>query len=161
MPERLVVHEAEVEPTLIDYNGHLTEWAYFRIFSDALTKLIEDIGVGKEHRRETGGTMYSLESRGLFFKEVRSGARLTVTARVLDFDDKRTHMLLDLFNGETLCAVYENISLYVRQRPEGPPRAARFPAGTLAWLAEQKAVSDTSPWPPHAGRGMSLAREKA
>jgi len=160
MAQPLVIHEAEVDQELLDYNGHLTEWAYFRIFSDALTTLIEEIGVGKEHRRQTGGTMYSLESRGLFFKEARLGARLSVTARVLDVNEKRMHVLLDLHNGDLLCASYENISVYVRQSVDGPPRSAPFPATALAWFEQQKAISDATPWPAYAGRGLSLARRK-
>jgi acyl-CoA thioester hydrolase len=159
MAQWLLIHEAEVGPELLDYNGHLTEWAYFRIFSDALTKLIGDIGVGKEHRRQTGGTMYSLESRGLFFKEARLGAKLAVTARLLDFNDKRMHVLLDLHNGDVLCAAYENVSVYVRQSVDGPPRSAPFPAEAITWFEEQKAISDTVPWPPHAGRGLSISRK--
>lgn len=160
MSERAVIHGVEIGPELIDYNGHLTEWAYYRIFSDALTKLLEQIGVGEEYRRVTGRTMYSLESHGVFIKEATSAGRLEVTFRVLDFDEKRTHILLDLHDGGTHLASYENVSLHVRQSADAPPRAARMPDQTLAWLRERKVISDGSEWPPYAGRGLSLARKR-
>lgn len=161
MTERATILRVEIGPELIDYNGHLTEWAYYRIFSDALTRLLDEIGVGKEHRSLTGGTMYSLESHGIFLKEVTSVAnRLEVTFRILNFDEKRIHVLLDLMDGETLLAAYENVSLYVRQRADAPPRAARMPDEARAWLQEHKSISDASEWPPYAGRGLSLSRKK-
>ncbi|MCG7505379.1 thioesterase family protein [Mesorhizobium retamae] len=159
MPNTAVIHTTEIDPALVDYNGHLTEWAYYRIFSDALTKLFGDIGVGKEHRSRTGGTMYSLESHGIFIKEVRPPATLEVSCRVLDFDPKRTHLVLDLHHGENHLASYENVSLYVRQSPVGVPRASSMPDETIAWLNAQREISDNSKWPPFAGRGLSLRRK--
>lgn len=158
MDEMPVIFETTVNENLIDYNGHMTEYAYARVFSDALTKLLEDIGIGSTYKRRTNCTIYSLESHTAFLREAKLGALLTVTCRVLGFDTKRMHLLLNMYDCGVLMASYENISLHVRQSNDGSPRAASFESGVGEWLAAQQAMCDETPWPDFAGRSMSLRK---
>ena len=149
--------ELTVTPDMIDYNGHLTEPVYYRIFTDAMTKFLEDIEIGSTHRLQTGRTVYSVEGRILFFREVKEGAALSVTGRILAFDGKRLHTCFEMSHAGARISAYENVSLYVEQKPDSAPSVASFDAATQARLERLRADHDEE-WPAFIGRPTGLSR---
>lgn len=122
-----VIHEATVESRWVDYNGHLTEFAYAWIFSDALTALFADWDIASAYRARTGCTMYSLENHMVFRREAKLGAHLRVGYRLLDWDAKRLHVALELYDAtDAAIALYEGLSIHVRQAEGKPPGSTPF-----------------------------------
>lgn len=80
-------------PDWIDYNGHLTEWAYARVFADGIDHALVELGFGPEYRTKEGGTFYTAESHIRFLREVPPGIDLVAQASVVGVDSKRLHMV--------------------------------------------------------------------
>lgn len=163
MPSMLpVIHEATVEPRWVDYNGHLTEFAYAWIFSDALTALFDRWDIAARYRERTGCTMYSLENHMVFRREAKLGTQLRVGYRLLDWDAKRLHVLLELYDPDgAAIALYEGLSIHVRQKAGEPPRSAPFPDDVQTRMADIHASFAAEPAPRRGASSISIRRPTA
>lgn len=127
----LQLHAATVVPEWVDYNNHLSEWAYLLIFGDNADALFKFIGVGEAYRA-SGKSLYTGETHLRHLREVKLGQRLTLTLTVLGHDDKRLHLLHEmLIRGAGCVATAEQMLLHVdaavgRVAPFGPDVAARL-----------------------------------
>jgi acyl-CoA thioesterase FadM len=84
--------QTAVLPEWVDYNSHLTEGAYGRLFADATDHALIELGFGPEYRAKTGGTFYTVETHIRFLQGVREGALLQIESQVLGVDAKRLHL---------------------------------------------------------------------
>ncbi len=91
----LQLHTATVVPEWVDYNGHLSEWAYLLIFGDNADALFRFIGIDEAYRA-SGKSLYTAETHLRHLREVKLGQRLTLTLSVLGHDDKRLHLLHEM-----------------------------------------------------------------
>ncbi len=102
-------------PDWIDYNGHLTEWAYARTFADGIDHALVELGFGQQYRDREGGTFYTAETHLRFLREVPPGVGLVAQAYVVGVDTKRLHMV-EVLTGEGLdfeAATFETMLLHV------------------------------------------------
>jgi acyl-CoA thioesterase FadM len=86
------LYRAAVLPEWVDYNSHLTEGAYGRLFADATDDALIELGFGPEYREMTGGTFYTVETHNRFLREVAEGALIQIETQVLGVDVKRLHL---------------------------------------------------------------------
>ncbi len=84
--------QAAVLPEWVDYNSHLTEGAYGRLFADATDDALIELGFGPEYRAKTGGTFYTVETHIRFLQGVQEGALIQIESQVLGVDVKRLHL---------------------------------------------------------------------
>ena len=84
-------------PDWLDYNGHMNDACYGRVFSDAIDAMMDAIGLDAAYRAQTKGTLYTVEDHRWYEQEVQAGAVLEVQTLVLDFDAKRLHIWQGLF----------------------------------------------------------------
>lgn len=84
--------QAAVLPEWVDYNSHLTEGAYGRLFADATDHALIELGFGPEYRAKTGGTFYTVETHIRFLRGVPEGALIQIESQVLGVDVKRLHL---------------------------------------------------------------------
>ena len=54
----LQIHATTVLPQWVDYNGHLSEWAYLLIFGDTADAFFRLVGIDEAYRA-TGGSLYT------------------------------------------------------------------------------------------------------
>ncbi|MCP5001549.1 MAG: thioesterase [Hyphomicrobiales bacterium] len=124
--------EQTVLPDWIDYNGHMRDSYYGLIFSLAVDSLQDEVGFDEAYRKLTGCTIYLLEDHKYYLREVREGARVQVETRILDCDDKRFHLHMQMLHAGETVAIGEFMELHVQQRPT--PAAALIPDEIAARL---------------------------
>jgi acyl-CoA thioester hydrolase len=148
-------YRSRVERDWIDYNGHMRDAYYCLMASACIDDLMDQLGLDKQYRVATGGTLYTLEMHLHYLHEVKLGEGITIHTHLLGADSKRIHVRCDLEcpRFEEPAATIEMMLLHVNQRPTAkatplPPVAAERLA---AW---QVAV----PQDAYGSRAMVLKR---
>jgi carnitine 3-dehydrogenase len=150
------VHETVVDPTWVDYNGHLTESRYLHVFSEATDAFLLQVGVDAEYLG-SGSSAYTVETHLRHLRDVAALEPLRVETQILGADEKRLHVFHTMTHGvggETL-ATAEQVLLHVdtaagRVSPWQEPVAARLAEAALAHAA--------LPVPDGAGRAIAMRR---
>lgn len=148
--------EATVKPEWIDYNGHMRDAYFGLIFSLAVDAMQDEIGFDEDYRTRTGCTIYLLEDHKFFLREVKEAALLRVETRILDCDEKRFHLHMQMLNESELAAVGEFMELHVQQKPS--PQAAPIPAEILQRLQAAKLPACEAAELQHRSRSISAGR---
>ena len=155
----LPVHAATVVGEWLDYNGHMNDAAYAIVFSRAVDALMDRIGLDAQARRRSGQTLYTLQMMLHYFKEAKEGDRLAVACRLLEHDDKRMRVWLEMTSADgQIIAASEQLLLSVL-RSEGAAHAAPWRPETLSALDALQKTQAGTPHPPQAGAGVALKRE--
>lgn len=150
----LDLYRAPVEPDWVDYNGHMSEWAFLTAFGWASDKLFRFLGIDEEYR-DSGHSFFTVETHLNNLREASLGDTLRISTQVLGFDEKRLHIFHSMSNDETdeLLATTEQMLLHVDNAAGRTAPILPGPAKALRSVAE--AHSDL-PLPPQVGRVMAL-----
>ncbi len=151
-PLRLV--DTVVDPTWLDYNGHMTEHRYVQVFSDATDALLRLVGVDADYVAG-GHSYYTVETHVMHRAEVHGGEPLRTETRVLAADDKRLHLFHRLVHGAQghELASSEQMLLHV---DASAGRACPAPEHVQAALGELVAQHAALPVPPAVGRHVGM-----
>lgn len=143
----------------VDYNGHMNDAAYAIVFSRSVDALMDRIGLDARARERTGQTLYTMQTMLHYFKEAKEGEALAVAAHVLEHDDKRIRVWLDMTDakGERLAAS-EQLLLSIRKGDAGPG-VAPWTFETMAALEALARAQKSMPHPPQAGEGVAMKRK--
>lgn len=153
-----IIAETKVQPDWIDYNGHMRDGYYVIAFSAAIDDLMDDIGLDKAYRAETGCTLYTLEIHLYYLAEVKQDEPLTIRMRVLGLDEKRLHALFLMERRDgTLISTQDTMLMHVDQA--AGPGAAPFPEDTMAKLSPLFETHQALPPEKHISRAMGLKRK--
>jgi len=138
----------------VDYNGHMNDAEYARVFSLAVEALMERIGLDEAGRAEHGYTLYTLETHLCYRQQAHRGEALAVELTLLDHDAKRLQVLFTLNNvdGDVL-ATSEQMLMGI---DAASGRPAPFPESVAAVVATLPAAGET--WPSAAGRRIGIMR---
>jgi acyl-CoA thioester hydrolase len=155
----LPVLEATVVSEWVDYNGHMNDAAYAMVFSRAGDALMDRIGLDAAARKRTGQSLFTLQVMLHYFKEAKEGDALAVTCHLLEHDDKRMRVWLDMTapGGESLAAS-EQLLISVALGEAGS-RAAPWGHETKAALDALAKAQSGLAHPPAAGAGIALKRK--
>lgn len=148
----LKLHDSEVRPDWLDYNGHMTESRYLQVFGDATDAFLQFIGMNEEYRKQ-GFSIYTVETHIRHLREVAGGEALSVETQLLGFDEKRcriVHSMLHPDSGDIL-ATGEHMLLHVdtdegRACPMGKYLCEKL---AIIWNGHQNMVA-----PVYAGKGI-------
>jgi acyl-CoA thioester hydrolase len=156
----LPVLEATVVSEWVDYNGHMNDAAYAIVFSRAGDALMDRIGLDAAARKRTGQSLFTLQTMLHYFKEAKEGDAFAVSCHLLEHDDKRMRLWLDMTarSGERLAAS-EQLLISVALS-EGNARAVPWRFETKAALEALAKAQGGLPHPPEAGVGVALKRNK-
>jgi acyl-CoA thioester hydrolase len=154
----LPVLNATVVAEWVDYNGHMNDAAYALVFSRAGDALMDRIGLDVSARRESGQSIYTLQMMLHYFKEAREGDAFSVSCHLLEHDDKRMRLWLEMTSptGDRLAAS-EQLLISVA-KAEGKARAAPWRFETKAALEALARAQSGLPHPERAGAGVTLKR---
>lgn len=108
----LALYETVVEPDWVDYNGHMSEWAFLTAFGWASDKLFRYIGIDEEYRN-AGHSFFTVETHLNYVKEASLGEPLYFTTQVLGADAKRLHFFHAMYSGDDLLCTTEQMLLHV------------------------------------------------
>lgn len=141
-----------VSPEWIDYNEHLTEWAYLKLFGDATDVILARIGAGPDY--VAGGfSFYTVETHIRHLGQARLGEKVEVRTRVLAADGKRLqlfHTMTNLNLGAVI-ATAEHMLVHVDAKAE---RACPAPDAIAA--AIQGLVAGQQHLAPPVGTGRAI-----
>ena len=154
----LPVLETTVASEWVDYNGHMNDAAYAIVFSRSVDALMDRVGLDAGARKRTGQSLFTLQMMLHYFKEAKEGDALSVSCHLLEHDDKRMRVWLDMSapDGERLAAS-EQLLISVAQN-DGSARAAAWSFETMAALEALTKAQSGLPHPPAAGSGVALKR---
>jgi acyl-CoA thioester hydrolase len=155
--EPLPLYETEVAADWVDYNGHMNDAAYALVFSRALDALMDRIGLDAAARKAHRRTLYTLQVMLHYFQETSQGEALFVRGRLLEHDDKRMRVWLEMKAGRegANLAASEQLLISVDQS-EARARAAPWRAETKAALDALANAQRGLEVPPLAGHGVAL-----
>ncbi|MBT3245935.1 MAG: carnitine 3-dehydrogenase [Actinobacteria bacterium] len=150
----LDLYRAPVEPDWVDYNGHMSEWAFLTAFGWASDKLFRYLGIDETYRG-SGHSFFTVETHLNNLSEASLGDSLRITTQVLGFDEKRLHIFHSMRNDETgeLLATTEQMLLHV---DNAAGRTAPILAGPATALHSVAAAHSDLPVPSQVGRVMAL-----
>jgi acyl-CoA thioester hydrolase len=119
----LPVLETTVVSDWVDYNGHMNDAAYAIVFSRSVDALMDRVGLDAAARKRTGQSLFTLKMMLHYFKEAKEGDALAVSCQLLEHDDKRMRVWLDMIaRGGAVVAASEQLLISVTQ--SGGVRAA-------------------------------------
>jgi acyl-CoA thioester hydrolase len=78
----------DVRPDWVDYNGHLTDWAYAVVCSMANEELLDALDLGAAYRERTGCAMFTVEAQLRYLAEVGPDAQVLASS-TYEADAKR------------------------------------------------------------------------
>ena len=107
--------DMKVEPSWIDYNGHMNVAYYLLAFDKVIDEFNNNLGLGIEYKNDTNKSTYALESHIIWIKEMMLGERMNFTIQLLDHDQKRIHLFLTMLHNEKSIkvATYEVLSMHI------------------------------------------------
>src|SRR5260370_10002256 len=117
----LAVLTATVTSEWVDYNGHMNDAAFAIVFSRSIDALMDRVGLDSASRKRTGQTLFTLQMMLHYFKEAKEGDALAVSCHLLEHDDKRMRVWLEMKaaqSGEPLAAS-EQLLISVAQDEAG------------------------------------------
>lgn len=155
------IFEGEVKFAWVDYNGHMGDFAYSIVFSDAITAFMDLIGVDEVYRTSTQRTIYTLDMRIAYLQECHKGQRFYVEQQLLDKDHKRYHTfmrMVDAVSGEVL-AVSEQLLMHMQQTDGSAPKAVNFDDAVQAKLNGYFEAQRAMPKPDWVGSVIGIRRK--
>jgi acyl-CoA thioester hydrolase len=157
--EPLHIYETEVAADWVDYNGHMNDAAYALVFSRSVDALMDRIGLDAASRKANRRTLYTLQMMLHYFQEASEGQALFVRCQLLEHDEKRMRVWLEMKAGRegASLAASEQLLLSIDQSGDGA-RAAPWRAETQAALDALAHAQRSLEVPPLAGRGVALKR---
>jgi len=156
--EALLLFETRVAPDWVDYNGHMNDAAYALVFSRAGDALMDRVGLDAAARKATGRTLYTLQVMLHYFEEAIEGGPLCVVCQLLEHDDKRMRVWLDLRSGREGKVLAASEQLFLSVDKNAAAKSAPWRAETLAALDALAKAQRGMSTPPLAGRGIALKR---
>jgi acyl-CoA thioester hydrolase len=154
----LPVYQAKIDPSWIDYNGHLRDAFYGLVASYAVDEVMDCLGLDAAYRERTHCTLYTLEMHLHYLHEVKSSDDLKVESLILDADRKRIQLGCRFRCsrlGEPV-ATAELMLLHVHQGEK--PAVAPFPAEVSVALDSLKVDSATRESFAPSSRKIELKR---
>ena len=150
--EGLSVH---VDSAWIDYNGHMTEWAYLKVFGDTTDVLLAKIGAGPDYVA-AGHSFYTVESHLRHLGQARLGEAIRATTQILGADAKRLHIFHTMTGADgSVIATAEHMLLHVDAAADRAAPMLPAVAAAVAALVEAQAKLERR---AAAGRAMGLAK---
>lgn len=148
-----------VEPSWIDYNGHLNMAYYNVLFDRAVDEAYELMGIGADYVKCHNRSFFTAEVHIRYLRELHAGDPVRVTFQLLAYDTKRVHYFEQLFHATEgwVSATSENMSLHVDMATK---KTAAFTDVVANRLAQMKASHARLPSPEAAGRRIMMS-EKA
>lgn len=157
--KRLIIHRENVDPSWIDYNGHMNVAYYLLGFDHAVDAMFDYVGLSGAYRKANNVSSFALEYHICYLQEVGRDDPLRFEFQLLDLSDKHFHFINMMYHdGEDyLAATAEAISMHVdmgtrRGAPMAPEIQARFEA-------IREAHRDIPP-PAQVGRRIGIRRKE-
>jgi acyl-CoA thioester hydrolase len=144
-----------VEPSWIDYNGHMNMAYYHVLFDRAVDEGFGLVGLGPDYLADRNASYFAAEVHTLYRRELTLGDTVRVTLQLIDFDEKRIHYYMEIRHAAEgwVAATSENLSLHVDL---GSRKVTPFPENILTNLEVMKAAHARLARPAALGRVIGV-----
>ncbi|HEY8380682.1 MAG TPA: thioesterase family protein [Microvirga sp.] len=149
-----------IEPSWIDYNGHLNMAYYHVLFDRAVDEGFGVVGLGHDYLEERNASYFAAEVHTLYKRELKLGDSVRVTLQLIDFDEKRLHFYMEIRHATEgwVAASSENLSLHVDMTTR---KVRPFPEDILGNLAVMKTAHNRLARPAALGRVIGIPGKSA
>ncbi len=149
-----------IDPSWIDYNGHLNQAYYAVLFDKSLDEILVHAGFGPHYIAERKLSYMTVESHFCYVRELFGDQPVRVSGLVLDVDDKRLHMYCELRHAAEgwLSCTSEWMFLHVDMNAR---RSAPWPHDVLLKLQAMRKASASLPRPERAGRSIGITSKRS
>ena len=152
----LDLYAAVVEPDWVDYNGHMSEWAFLTVFGWASDALFRYLGIDEAYRNG-GHSYYTVETHLNHRREASLGEPVRVTTQVLGSDAKRLHIFHTMYRDAEMLCTGEQMLVHV---DTAAGRSVPLSGGPAAAVAAVTAAHASMPVPSQAGSRMAIPGPK-
>lgn len=154
-PATLELVGLEVPGEWIDYNGHMNVAYYVMAFDKGVDALLARLGIDQRYVDARRASTFTAEIHVCYLREVYREDPLRICGRLLDFDDRRMHFLLEMHHASAgfLSATLEQVAIHIDLAGR---RSAPFPPDVCDRLQDLKVRQRELPPPPQVGRVMGL-----
>ena len=120
-----------IEPSWIDYNGHLNMAYYNVMFDRAIDELWLQLGIGPGYMKERNGSTFSAECHVRYLREIHLSDPVQVAILLVAGDEKRLHTFEELRHATEGClsATSENMTIHIDMTAR---KTAPFPSDIRA-----------------------------
>jgi acyl-CoA thioester hydrolase len=148
-----------LDPSWLDYNGHLNMAYYNVLFDKAVDHAFALIGCGPDYLKTRNMSFFTAEAHVCYLRELKPDAQVSASVQILDHDAKRLHLFQEIRHVEGwVSATSETLLLHVDM---SGPRAAAMPEDIFARVADMAEAHATLPRPERAGRSVRIVRKDA
>ncbi|MCV2881312.1 thioesterase family protein [Actibacterium sp. XHP0104] len=121
-PQPVITFACPVAPDWADFNGHMTEWRYLKMFADSLEVIMELIGCDAAYIA-AGNSFFTAETHVCHTGEVHVGTEITCAVTCLKGSGKVLHVWQEIRAGDRLLATAEQVMIHVdlATRKGAPP----------------------------------------
>jgi len=154
----LAVFETRIKPEWIDYNGHMNVAYYLTVFDLAADAFNDLVGLGEAYRENTGNSLFALETRVTYQREVLVNDPVRITFQLIDLDEKRIHFFERMFHAErnTLMATAEQLVTHVDLKRR---HSSVMPPEVYGKLDAIRAAHAKLPQPAELDRTIGIRRK--
>ena len=154
----VVADGGKVRQEWIDYNGHMNVAFYVLAFDLALDVVYQRMGIGEPYREKTNHTTFSLEGHTHWLREMRQDDPMRFTTRLLDWDQKRLHIYMEMFHAEQdyMASTYEMVTMHINLEER---RSAPFPQALQGVFRQVHDSQSDLPAPQYAGTTVGIRRK--
>jgi acyl-CoA thioester hydrolase len=147
-----------VLPEYIDANGHMNVGYYTLLFDQALDLPWARLGIYSQQLLKSGMSSFALETHLTYLRELKLGDILQFKLLMLDYDAKRVHYFLQMYNAQAnfLAATCEQISLCMDMNVR---RSASWSEPARANIKALHELHRLRPRPPEVGRAIGIRRK--
>jgi acyl-CoA thioester hydrolase len=155
----IILPEKKVIADWIDYNGHMNVAYYTLVFDKSLDIFLEKIlGIGETYAYESKQGPFVLQAHYHYLNEMTLDERFNVRLLVVDHDQKRMHLCLDIFSKDKkkVIAVSEkiliNVNLDIR-------KSEPYPLSAYKNLQKLKNTHAAFDFPEVLGKSIGLKKK--
>ena len=160
MAESLRNFQAEVKPEWIDLNGHMTFWAYSKMFNESANAYLSEAGINEQIGAGQCSALHTSQCHVKFLHESFAGDRVVIEFQMLGYDDKRIHVFQRMRNRDTgvILAVEESVKSNLADQEASPfsLRERSFHPKIQERIALLMKQHENAPWPAEAGAAIRL-----
>ena len=154
----IVLPSKKVLPEWIDYNGHMNVVFYTLAFDNSLDFFLEEVlGIGETHAIKKKQGPFVLQAHYNYLNEMSLNEEFNVRLLVVDCDQKRMHLCLDIFSEKQkkVIAVAEKVLINVNLNLR---KVEHYPVWAYERLIKIKKTHENASFPDVLGKKISLKK---
>lgn len=143
----------------LDYNDHMNAGCYAIAYNLAMERFWRLMALGESQVKAGQKAPFVLECHLTYQQELKAGDPLLITAQLLDYDNKKAHVFLRMFQEErgALASTYEQITVCVDVKTR---RSTTMPDEAAEKLEQLFRAHQELPRPPEAGSAVGIRRRE-